>query len=183
MDNLFDYPEKRAISELNLVPIIDMFTTVIFFLLLSTMFIAYTKLTVPPSKVSTITQPLAPPPLAATLLVGNEQDDKVRMVLQWSGKEPGHSKAEAPTQAAPTTEQGSTSPSTPPGSPVIAATKKLISDFHARYPGERTIRIAMARTVEYQNLISVMDAVREDMPDVVLVSYDEAEMALKEHAQ
>lgn len=168
MDDLFERPHKREIPELNLVPIIDMFTTVIFFLLLSTVFVAYTKLTVPPAKISTITEPLAPPPVSATLLVGSgSAPGRARVVVEWAGKEPGHTQTEAPTQHEPNTP-----------SPLLEATKKLITDFHKKFPEEKTIRVALARDAEYQSLITVMDAVEQDVPDVVLVSYDEAEMRL-----
>lgn len=177
MDNLFDRPHKREIPELNLVPIIDMFTTVIFFLLLSTVFVAYTKLTVPPAKVSTITEPLAPPPISATLLLGRgSAPDSARVVLEWAGREPGHAQIEAATQHAPNVE-----------SPLLVATKKIISDFHKKYPQEKTIRVALTADAEYQSLVTVMDATQQDVPDVVLISYDEAEMKLanlgKESAQ
>lgn len=169
MDNFFEKPQKRDGIELNLVPIIDMLTTVIFFLLLSTVFIAMNKLTVPPSKVSTVSDPIAPPPLAATLLVGADQaQQKVEVRMSWTGKAPGQMSQSIAVQDLATKPDA-----------LVEATHKLADQFHQRFPDEKTVRVGMSRELPYQYLISAMDGVRDAMPDLVLISYQESEARFK----
>src|SRR5438270_630795 len=119
MDNFFEKPQKRDGIELNLVPIIDMLTTVIFFLLLSTVFIAMNKLTVPPSKVSTVSDPIAPPPLAATLLVGTHpEEQKIEVRMSWIGRSPGQMSKSVSIQDATTKADA-----------IVEATHKLADQF------------------------------------------------------
>jgi biopolymer transport protein ExbD len=172
MDDFFERPHRKEIFEINLVPVIDMLTTVIFFLLLSTVFIAFNKLTVPPSKVSTITNPVAPPPLAATILVAESAPSAASQTIElrfnWGGKEPGQV---SQSVSIPDLE---TTPAL-----LLDASKKLADEFHKKYPDERTIRVGLERTIPYQSLISVMDGIRESLPDLVLISYDETEQRWK----
>lgn len=149
--------------ELNLVPIIDMFTVLIFFMLLSTTFVALTKLTVPPSQVSTITDPVAPPPLAPKLLV-LKSNDTIRLKLTWTGKEPGES-----------VEQVATSQLDKEHTPLLKKAKSMSENFRKKYPEEKSIQLGLGRNVAYQSLVSVMDGIQEALPSVVLISYDEAE--------
>lgn len=154
MDEVFKRPARRAIRDLNVVPIIDMFTTVVFFLLLSTSFIALTKLTVPPSRVSTISDPVAPPPLAPKMIVFGEAE-QLKVSLSWAGTNPGI-KTEAVRKNS-----------------LFETTKKMVEEFNKKYPDEKSLQLGMAENVKYQNLIAAMDGVRELMPDVVLISYQE----------
>lgn len=162
IDDFFEKPHRRGIRELNLVPIIDMFTTVVFFLLLSTSFLYYTKLTIPPSKVSVITDPVAPPPLAPKILLTG-QNGKYRMTLHWAGKEPGES-----------SEWISGSNLESSSSEVVSTAKRIVQSFHDKYPAERSLQMGMSSEVPYQLLISTMDGARDLMPDIALISYDEA---------
>lgn len=159
MDFLFEKPSRRPIRDLNLVPVIDMFTTVIFFLLLSTSFFAFTKVTVPPSKVSVNTDPLSPPPLSTKFLVNESPSEPQRIQLQltWAGKEPGALTGSCSREEA------------------LKKTHDLAKDFIAKYPLERTIQLGLSSKVPYQVLISAMDGLRDFLPDIVLISPTEVE--------
>jgi biopolymer transport protein ExbD len=164
-DDLFERPHRKHIKDLNLVPVIDMFTTVLFFLILSTSFFAYTKLTVPPAQVDTITKPLPKPPLSPRLLMGSSKGgEKVRLVLTWEGSEPG--------EAEETVE--SLDPKTAPEA-IRKKANTMLETFLKKNPDEKSIRLSMTPNTSYQYLISVMDGVRDRISDVVLTSYEEAD--------
>lgn len=164
MDDFFQKPERKHIRELNLVPVIDMFTTVIFFLLLSTSFYAFTKLTLPPSKVSVNTDPLTPPPLSTKLVIGDAQSgDKGSLLtvrLSWVGESPGEELAQVAE------------------SELESKVRELVTRFHEKYPAERTVQLGLSAGVRYQSLISAMDGAREKLPDIVLISPEEASTRL-----
>ncbi|OFZ18779.1 MAG: hypothetical protein A2X94_06165 [Bdellovibrionales bacterium GWB1_55_8] len=163
VDDLFAKPPKRGTLELNLVPIIDMLTSVIFFILLSTTFVAFTKVTVPPSRVISSTDPLAPPPVAPKVfLVRNQEGYSLSML--WGGAEPGEE----------TKDITIATPGELPES-LRSASLELSKNFHAKYPLERSVQLGLGSDVPYQGLISIMDGIRENVPDIVLVSYDEAD--------
>jgi biopolymer transport protein ExbD len=158
MDDFFEKPERKHIRELNLVPVIDMFTTVIFFLLLSTSFYAFTKLTLPPSKVSVNTDPLTPPPLSTKLVIGEVQAQPplLTVKLSWVGESPGEERVDVSEAELET------------------KVRELVSRFHDKFPAERTIQLGMSPSVRYQSLILAMDGAREKLPDIVLISPEEA---------
>lgn len=155
MDDLIVKPERRHIKEPNLVPVIDMFTVVIFFLILSTSFFSFTKITIPPSKVSVNTDPLAPPPLGAKLLL-RKKLNQVNILLQWTGSSPGQEVETASLDK------------------VFEVTGKLAKKYKSIQPKERTIQLGMSPDTPYQTLIDAMDGIRESLPDMVLISPDEA---------
>jgi len=160
MNDLFPKPHRRRIQELNIVPILDMLTTVIFFLLLSTSFIEFNKLTVPPSRVSTITDPIAPPPMQPKMILVRKGDGR-RLLMTWAGKTPGErSEIIGPDIV---------------GAALVELSKKVITDFSEKYPGEKSLQLGLGSDVAYQDLVAVMDGAREHMPDIVLISYQEAE--------
>jgi biopolymer transport protein ExbD len=165
MDDFFVKPERKQIRELNLVPVIDMFTTVIFFLILSTSFFAFTKLTVPPAKVSVNTDPLTPPPMATKLVLGPASEGGVRLLLSWVG--------EAPGQETRTVENAK----------VESEVRGLVEAFKKRFPKERTVQLGMGPSLSYQVLIHAMDGAREQLPDLVLISPDEAAARLSGKAE
>ena len=160
LDEYFSLPKRRHVRELNIVPILDMLTTIIFFLLLSTSFLEYNKVTLPPSGVATITDPVAPPPLRSRLTLLKEGAE-YRMIWSWAGAEAGMK----------------TQKISPEGAPEVA--HALAALFKAQHPEERTLQIGMGRELPYQDLIALMDAVRPYFPDVVLYSYQEAEAETK----
>jgi hypothetical protein len=53
--------------------------------------------------------------------------------------------------------------------------RKQAEKFSAKFPGEKTLQVSLERNLPYQSLISVMDGAREKFPDIVLVSYHEAD--------
>lgn len=164
-DDLFERPHRKHIKELNLVPVIDMFTTVLFFLILSTSFFAYTKLTVPPAQVDTITKPLPKPPLSPRLLLGSSKGGAtVRLVLTWEGSEPGETEETVESQDSKTAPEA-----------IRKKANSMLETFLKKNPDEKSIRLSMTPNTSYQYLISVMDGVRDRIADVVLTSYEEAD--------
>lgn len=165
MDDIF--PGKvgrRQQIDLNVVPILDMLVCVIFFLLLSTSFIGYTKLTLPPSGVSTLTEPLAPAPLNPKLLITQDKG-QMKFLIKWEGASPGYKiKKAAYTDAFKENEQ------------ITSDIKILLKDFLDEYKDQKTLQIGMGPGVAYQYLISAMDAAQGLMPDQVIISYDEAKL-------
>ena len=153
-DEIMQRRPKRHLGGLNIVPILDMLTTIIFFLLISTSFIEYTKLTLPPAKMVISTKLAGTKPVLPKLLVtAIGKDYSLRLV--WQGSEPGSDQAEARQ------------------STVASQLQTLIEKFALKYPAEKTLQVSLDRGVNYQVLISVMDGARALMPDVVLLSYQE----------
>ncbi len=151
-------------ADLNVVPVLDTLVAVIFFLLVTTSFLQLNKLSVPPSSVSTITEPLRPPPLSPKLtaaVIG----DRLRVTLSWSGLEPGRATSEV--RLLKTHEED--------GKALLEAARPLIQSFSEKHPGEKTLQIGLGAEVSYQNLIVLMDAAKDSMPDIVLISYREAQ--------
>ena len=88
-DNSNGKLNKRHIVEPNLVPVIDMLTAVIFFLLLSTVFMSLTKLSIPPSGTTKVTidttkqeAPLNPK------LFATQNQNTIQIFLSWGGNHP-----------------------------------------------------------------------------------------------
>ena len=74
IDEILQKRPKKRMKDLNIVPILDMLTTVIFFLLMSTSFIEYTKLTLPPASTISSANSSAVPPVAPKMTVKNLND-------------------------------------------------------------------------------------------------------------
>jgi biopolymer transport protein ExbD len=155
IDEILQRRPKKKFHELNIVPILDMLTTVIFFLLMSTTFIEYTKLTLPPAKTVNQTSPTAALPLVPRLLV-NQAAQGYTLRLTWQGSKPGEATTESTAKN------------------IVPDLKKLLQQFAVQFPTEKTLQVSMQRDVKYQILISVMDGARDLLPDVVLLSYREA---------
>lgn len=164
IDSLFQKKPRRHIQDLNIVPILDMLTTVIFFLLLSTGFMEFTKHSIPPSATTTVTDSSPNVPLSPKLFL-IEDETKLKILLRWDGKTPGES-LETIVRETDSPQQRSS---------LIKATEKLIKNFSDQYPNEKTIQVGLTAKISYQNLISLMDGIRSFIPDVVLISYNEAE--------
>lgn len=160
IDEILSGRRKRTVRDLNIVPILDMLTTIIFFLLLSTSFTQFTKLTVPPSSVSTVSSSDTKPISPKLLLTGQAHD--VRVVLKWGGSAPGElvEKVSEPDELR---KRGA----------LLEACKKLTERFAKKYPAEKSIQVALDSSLPYQDLISAMDGVREVIQDIVLASYNE----------
>lgn len=162
MDDFYKPVVKQGLHDLSVVPILDMFISLIFFLVLSISFIPLTKLTIPPSGVSKITEPLAPPPISPKLLV-KKKGPSVIAELRWEGREPGHQQE--------IWDEGVW------GNPETLV--KRVSDFLEKkrdiLVGEKTLQISLSADTELQILISVMDGSRAMLPDIVLNSNAEAD--------
>ena len=158
MDSLFEPKKKRELPDLNIVPILDMLVCIIFFLLLSTTFVRLTHQSVPPSAVSTITDPIAPPPLSARVLL-YRIDGKLELKLQWVGAEPG--------------ENSRTLEPTSKPEEIFLHVNELLGEFRTKFPQERTLQVGLGPDLPYQYLVSIMDGARPYLPDIVLFSYDE----------
>jgi biopolymer transport protein ExbD len=168
IDELFIERKQRHGKDLNIVPILDMMTTVIFFLLMSTSFLQYTKLTVPPATASAPPADAATRPLSPRIVLSNGSSKdahgaRLKLALSWEGTSPGK-KEEYLDQGDP----GQLRPA------LMRVAGQLSSDFVHEHPGERTIRVGLSGNLAYQDLISIMDGVRPNLPDVVLLSYAEA---------
>lgn len=165
MYDIVTHHKKREINDLNVVPILDMLVSLIFFLLLTTAFLQFTKDSVPPSSVTTITDPVVPPPVAARLICV-EGGGKIKLVLSWAGAEPGQAVKEIDTKTQDSPEETQT---------LIQAATDLMGDFKSKYPTEKTLQLGLGPTVSYQKLVALMDATKEKMPDIVLFDYNEAQ--------
>ncbi|MDR3606654.1 MAG: biopolymer transporter ExbD [Oligoflexia bacterium] len=163
MDDFFERPHRRHVKELNLVPVIDMFTTVVFFLLLSTEFMAFTKLTLPPAQVDIITKQPETPPLSPQIFVG-DMGNSVKIQLTWGGTQPGELSEKVQNTGDDQMQEQ-----------LRQKTLKIVQQFAAKNPKEKSIRLTLLSNTPYQQLISTMDGIRETIPDVVLTSYMEAE--------
>lgn len=168
MDNLFERVKPRTGIDLNVVPIMDMLICVIFFLLLSTTFMGYTKLQVPPSSVTTITDPVRPEPLSPKMMA-YIFDGQLQIRLEWKGQSPGSKTI--PIAARDLVGRAKK---------VQDRTAEMIREFKRVYPSETTLQMALSAEIPYQILISMMDGARLLLPDVVLYSYTEVDARTRE---
>lgn len=168
MDEFYEERKTRAISDLNIVPILDMFISIVFFLLLSTSLLGLTKIFLPPSGVHTITDPLTPPPLNPKMFLKSSSAG-VKAILKWEGAKPGASVRELPNNILEDSARLD----------AIAQMKELVQTYKAQFPNEKTLQVGLDAGMPYQWLISMMDAASDDLPDLILLSYNEAQ-AIKE---
>jgi biopolymer transport protein ExbD len=162
MDDFYKPVVKQGIHDLSVVPILDMFISLIFFLVLSISFIPLTKLTIPPSGISKITEPLAPPPLSPKLLV-KKKGSALIAELRWEGREPGRNQETW-------NEEIWRSPES-----LVKKVSELLEKSRDLLVGEKTLQISLSAETELQVLISVMDGSRAALPDIVLNSNAEAD--------
>lgn len=169
--NDFGFPKrkKRGLDDLNVVPILDMFISIVFFLLLSASMVGMTKLVLPPSATSSVESTSTKVPLNPKLYIiaSSQVANGVKAILQWEGDAPGKEAIDLPFNVLEKQDAA------------IADIKKLIQKFKDQHPDEKTIQLALQSGIMYQWLITAMDGAREILPDIVLVSYDVAD-GLKE---
>jgi biopolymer transport protein ExbD len=163
LDNRFDIQPRKKIKEPDVVPILDMLVAVIFFLLLSTTFIELSKQTIPPSGLSTITDPVAPPPLNPKL-IGIQKANQLSLALSWAGDQPDRKIISLILTGEIDTDRLN----------IVNQVEILISEFSKSYPKEKTLQLGLESHIQYQNLISIIDGASGHLPDVVLVSYKTA---------
>ncbi len=162
MDDLnFLRPKRRQLLDIPLAPILDMLVAVIFFLLLSTTFVAYTKQNLPPAKISTATGASAETPLAPKLLVFRNVD-QVMLVLSWQGSSPGETRASLRTEGKETFS-----------AELFRAATELVAPFAEKNVAELSVRLGLSDSASFQDMITVMDAIVKSFPEIVLISYEE----------
>jgi biopolymer transport protein ExbD len=156
--------DRRKAPEPDLVPILDGLTAVIFFMLLSISFIGMTKLTIPPSAVAAVSTS-SEIPLSARL-IAQLDGESILLKLEWIGRQPGE-----------LTKKVIRLPDSTKNLALIESVEKMAAQFKKKYPNEKTVQIALASRLNYQELISVMDGLRKNemYEDLVLSSYTEAE--------
>jgi biopolymer transport protein ExbD len=164
---MFDFEnatERRHAPEPDLVPILDGLTAVIFFLLLSISFIGITKITMPPS-VASVSSASNKTPVSGRV-VAKLAGNAIQVKMEWIGNQPGEM-----------IEKVSRASVTQKNDELVDAAVKLAQAFKLKFPEEKTIQIALASQLNYQELISIMDGFRKDgmYEDLVLSSYTEAD--------
>jgi len=162
MDSMFSRRKSRHILDLNIVPILDMFISVIFFLLLSTSFIALTKNTLPPSSTVTVSGADQKAPISPKLIL-KRSGGNLQLKISWQGERPGNNIVTLEPSAV----------EHDPGL-LIEKAHGMLMKFKEQFPEEKTLRIGLSAEMEYQKLVSLMDAARDLIPDAVLISYEEA---------
>lgn len=168
MDDMFSREHRRNQIDLNIVPIMDMLICVIFFLLLSTTFMGFTNLQVPPSAVTTISDPGKTEPLAPKMMAFI-RDNALQIRLEWRGPKPGAQTA----MVAPKLLEGR-------ALTVQDETRNMVKKFKEQYPNENTLQMSLSAEIPYQILIAMMDGAREQLPDVILYSYSEVDARTSE---
>lgn len=166
--NDFGFPKKkkRTIEDLNVVPILDMFVSIVFFLLLSASMVGMTKIVLPPSSTASVESGVTKVPLNPKLFVITSDKDPgmVKVLLRWEGDKPGGDSVSLPDEV--TKDQKKP----------VDEIKKMVKKFKDQFPEEKTIQISLQSGIIYQWLISAMDGVREILPDMVLNSYQTADV-------
>lgn len=151
---------RRHTPEPELVPILDALTCIIFFLMYTTTFMELTSITLPPSAVSLVknNEKNQTVPLTPKIYVQIQNNDAM-VVVRWMGKTPGSEKKKI-ARVAP--EKYSLA--------LKEAAESLVAKFKKKFPTENSIQLGMSDKSTYQELISVMDGVAKEIPDIVLVS-------------
>lgn len=162
--DVFIVTKRRPVTVLNLVPILDMLTTIIFFLLISVSFMEYNKVTVPPSRNVTISNTVTPPPLQARMLWLQTSAEQ-QLVFTWFGAKPGKKIEKFPLDTDPKI--------------VAQSALAMTQTFKAENLDEKTILIGLDSSQSYEKMIMLMDAVKASLPDISLISYAQADAALQ----
>lgn len=148
---------------IDLVPIIDAMTCVIFFLLLSSTFVEFTKITMPSSMTSEFktTSDSDKKPLAPKLF-GLVQNNEISLVLSWLGEQPGHLKKKILRD-----------PQNKRSEELQQASTELVKEFKIKFPNENSLQIGLSSQASYQELISAIDGARKEFNDIVMTSWSD----------
>lgn len=160
-NELFEVRRRRHVGEINIVPILDMLTIIIFFLLISASFLQYNKISIPPAKTSLVESVEGIPLQLKLLLVKSGAEQKLLMF--WNGAKPGSMVQNFALTATP--------------KEIATKAREFAIKFKSEYKDESTIQLGLGANVSYGNLVSLMDAVRSSLPSVVLVSYQDTQIA------
>ncbi len=148
---------------IDLVPIIDAMTCVIFFLLLSSTFIEFTKITMPPAVSTVAAASLAKDPPVAPKLIGVVKGQTIQLVLTWNGKEPDR-----------LTKKVTRDANNARSDDLQAKALEIVEEFNKKFPKEQTMLLGFSPDATYQEMISTLDGARKVIPDVVMVSWTES---------
>ena len=169
MQNTFPRRKSREMIELNITSLLDMMSTILFFLLLSVSFMGMTSLTLPPSAKKTVKNPFAEKPLAPKVFAFPVTGGYLRIILAWQGKEPGEIVRDVPRVSS---DQINNS--------LVTLMTKTVNQFLTKFPNESSIQMSLATDVNYQEMISIMDGIRAKISDIVLLSYEESRKKAQE---
>jgi len=136
-----------------------MLVTIIFFLLLSTTFIQYNKLTIPPSKTSIVTDSAAHPMQARMLFIQISQTEG-KLILQWVGTTPG-----VYVQKLSLNDDRA----------LAEKAHEFAKRYKETFKDERTLQLGLGPKINYSKLITIMDSARDFLPDIVLLSHIDSE--------
>jgi len=162
MDILLEKKYRVDHREIPLAPILDLLVIVIFFLVLSVSFVEYTKQTLPPASVTSLSDPNALPPLSPRLAL--VVDGKMlKLWIVWFGEKPGSLNEKLSIEDASASKA------------VLEKVSTLAKQFHDLYPGEKSIQLGLSGQLPYQIMVAAMDGVQPYIPDVVLISSLDAE--------
>ena len=62
-------------------------------------------------------------------------------------------------------------------------TQEIVAEFKKKFPEEKAILLGFSPKVTYQEVISAMDGARQELQDLVMVSWTEAQTAENQMAQ
>lgn len=149
---------------IDLVPIIDAMTCVIFFLLLSSTFVEFTKITMPQAVSSVAATSVAAEPPLTPKLIGVIKGQYLEMVMAWNGKSPDRMMKRVLRD-----------PKNQRSEALQATTQGVVQEFKRMFPQEKALMLGFSPKVTYQEVISVMDGARQEINDLVMVSWTEAQ--------
>ena len=152
---------------IDLVPIIDAMTCVIFFLLLSSTFIEYTKITMP-SAISVVSATsVAKDPPVSPKLIGAIKGSYIYLTLSWAGNSPDK-----------IVRKIKRDPDNKRSEELQSSAFDVVDEFIKKYPGEKTMLLGFSSKATYQEVISTMDGARKVLQDLVMVSWKDSSWSL-----
>lgn len=157
----FEEQHRRHTPEPDLVPIVDSLVSVIFFLLFSTTFIELTQMTVPPAVVSSSATKSEAPPVSPRFFM-DFKGEQLQLTLKWKGEKPGS-----------VSRKVARSQDFKPSLDLENAVEEMTKEFTQQYTQEKTVQVSLFSEASYQELINVMDGLKRNFPDLVLISYEE----------
>lgn len=154
---------KKA-PHVDLVPILDALTVVIFFLVLSVSFSEYVKLTVPPTQItdSPPSTNESTPPISPKLIV-KEVGSLIHVGILWSGKTPGSFSEKIVKSSNLNSDQ------------IYLTVESLTKKFKEKFPNENELQIGLTADLKFKQFITVTDAAKKSFKDIVMMSYEDAE--------
>jgi biopolymer transport protein ExbD len=149
--DIFTPRKKKHPPNLSITAILDVMVTIIFFLLVGTSFETYTKLTVPPSKVSAVSEAEADPPANPRVSV-RAHGSEFTILLAAGGRKGVELTRNAGLKN------------------LREVVGKLVGEYFKNNPKETTYQLTIESSLSYQVLISTMDGIRLWAQDIVLVA-------------